>query len=128
MIIDSSALAAIVFDEPDAAVFALATARAGEAHVSAVSLFEIEMVTLSRREGATALLNHLLAHAQLIEVPFDRPQRELALQAFERYGKGRHPARLNLGDCCSYALAKLRNEPLLYKGDDFAKTDIVSAI
>jgi ribonuclease VapC len=70
----------------------------------------------------------LIRTAQIEVVPFDRAQAELAREAYRRYGKGRHPAALNFGDCFAYALSSLREEPLLFKGDDFAKTDLRSAL
>ncbi len=70
----------------------------------------------------------LLSEAKIAIVPFDAEQASLARTAFLKYGKGRHPAALNFGDCAAYALAKSRNVPLLYKGADFPKTDIVSAL
>ena len=73
-------------------------------------------------------LDELIARARMQVVPHDRKLAELAREAFLRFGKGRHPARLNCGDCASYALAKSLNVPLLFKGTDFAQTDIVPAV
>jgi len=89
------------------------------------------MVLAGRVQDETAwrLLDALIGRAKIEIVPFDAGQAAIARAAFQKYGKGRHPAALNFGDCASYALAKSKGAaPLLYKGADFAKTDIVSAL
>jgi ribonuclease VapC len=88
------------------------------------------MVLAGRVQDETAwrLLDALIGRAKIEIVPFDAGQAAIARAAFLKYGKGRHTAALNFGDCAAYALAKSRNIPLLYKGADFAKTDIVSAL
>ena len=128
--IDSSALVAILQNEPDALLFAEAIGAADLAVVSAVTCFETSMVLAGRVQDETAWrpLDALIARAQIEIVPFDAEQAGLAREAFLRYGKGRHAAGLNFGDCAAYALAKSKGAPLLYKGADFAKTDIVSAL
>ena len=128
--IDSSALVAILQNEPDALPFAEAIGAAEAIIVSAVSFFETSMVLAGRVQDETAwrLLDALIGRAKIEIVPFDAGQAAIARAAFLKYGKGRHPAALNFGDCAAYALAKSRNIPLLYKGADFAKTDIVSAL
>lgn len=129
IVIDSSALIAILQNEPERARFASLIARANRKLVSAVTILEAGMVARSRRgEAGLIALGEIVAGAEIEIVPFDAPLAELALEAFARYGKGNHAqARLNLGDCATYALAKGMNAPLLYKGTDFASTDIVSA-
>jgi ribonuclease VapC len=129
IVIDSSALIAILQNEPERAQFASFIAHANRKYVSAVTLLEAGMVARSRRgDAGLAALGEILADAEIEIVPFDEPLVKLALQAFARYGKGNHSkARLNLGDCAAYALAKSVNAPLLYKGTDFANTDIASA-
>jgi ribonuclease VapC len=129
IVIDSSALIAMLQDEPERVKFASIIAHASQKFVCAVTFLETGMVAYSRRgdAGLTAL-GDIVADAEIEIVPFDAPLAKLALEAFERYGKGNHSkARLNLGDCAAYALVKSKNVPLLYKGTDFANTDIASA-
>lgn len=97
--------------------------------VSALSVFEAETVVRGRRgQEAVAEVRALLSHHGAQIVPFDDEQAQLASLAYDRFGKGNHRARLNICDCAAYALAKSTNVPLLYKGNDFAQTDIVSAV
>ena len=130
IVIDSSALVAILRNEPDALLFAEAIGAADSAIVSAVNFFEISMVLAGSAHGGTVWipLDALLIRAKIAVIPFDTEQAGFARAAFLKYGKGRHPAALNFGDCAAYALAKSKGIPLLYKGADFAKTDIVSAL
>jgi ribonuclease VapC len=129
MILDSSALIAILDQEPEAEGMARAMAAAPECKLSAASLLETAIVMQARRgnEGERDL-DLLLAKLKIEIVPFTPAQADLARKAFRRYGRGRHEARLNLGDCFAYALAKDSSAPLLFKGDDFARTDIVAAL
>ncbi|MCM0022260.1 MAG: type II toxin-antitoxin system VapC family toxin [Tagaea sp.] len=123
--VDSSALLAIVLAEPDASRFAARLSAGGLLLVSAVTLFEATMVAQGRRGRAgLALLDSLLRDSRFAIVPFDAGQAALARDAFLRYGKGRHVAALNFGDCMAYALAKSLDLPLLHKGSDFAATDL----
>ena len=130
IVIDSSALVAILKNEPDALVFAEAIGAEDAVILSAVNCLETSMVLAGRshRETAWPLLDALLTRAKIAVIPFDAEQAALARTAFLKYGKGRHPAALNFGDCAAYALAKSKGVPLLYKGADFAKTDIISAL
>jgi len=125
MVIDTSALAAIVFGEPEAEHFLDIITGDPLRLLSAVSRLETGMI-VEARKGTLAghELTLLISRLAITVVPFDDQQSELALHAWRRYGKGNHPAGLNFGDCCSYALAKLRRQRLLYKGDDFARTDL----
>jgi ribonuclease VapC len=127
--IDSSALIAILQSEPERAMFASIIAHASQKFVCAVTFLEAGMIAYSRRgQAGLEALSDIVADAEIEIVPFDAALARLALEAFERYGKGNHSkARLNLGDCAAYALAKSKNLPLLYKGTDFASTDIASA-
>ena len=128
IVVDSSAVVAIVRSEPEAAEFTNLLDGETEATMSAVSLLETNIVVHGRRAGVDAQqIARLLQSLRIAVAPVDTDQSSLAVDAFLRYGKGRHPARLNLADCFTYALAKSRNAPLLFKGDDFAKTDIVPA-
>ncbi len=124
IVIDSSAVVAILLGEPESASFAMAL-RDNDGRVSALSVFESETVIMGR-VGAEhiAKVRRLLESARVEIEPFDDGQARLANAAYLRFGKGRHPARLNMGDCAAYALAKSLNAPLLFKGDDFSQTDI----
>lgn len=129
MVIDASALLAILFREPERDIFVNAVAEAGVRLVGTVNAFEAAVVVATRKgpEGSREL--DLLFHSAGIEiVSFTDAQLRLAREAYARYGKGRHPAGLNLGDCCAYALARHTGEPLLFKGADFARTDVISAV
>ncbi|MCP9785157.1 type II toxin-antitoxin system VapC family toxin [Cyanobium sp. N5-Cardenillas] len=129
MVIDSSAILAILQNEPERRSFNQAIQSAALRRLSAASLLELSIV-LEARFGPDGQgdLDVFLAAAEIEVVSFDRNQAELARLAFRRFGKGRHRAGLNLGDCFSYALAKSLAAPLLYKGDDFIHTDLASAI
>ena len=126
IVIDSSAILAILEKESDGAVYARAVREAGSIMVSAVNAHETGIVLRGRRgpRGETALWTFLSNNAVEI-APFDEPQVRLAGEAFDRYGKDIHSqARLNLCDCAAYALAKSLSVPLLFKGDDFIHTDV----
>jgi len=125
MVIDTSALMAIFFEEPDASVYASAILNSPLCMLSAVSLMEASMVSMKRRRpDPIVLLDRLIDDMEITVISVDRDQAVLAREAFLRFGKGRHAAGLNFGDCFSYALAKSKGEPLLYKGNDFSHTDI----
>jgi ribonuclease VapC len=128
MVVDSSVLVAIVLRESRAIEFITRLTEVASLKVSAVTLVEASMVLLDRGgEIKIAMLDALLAELQVAIVPVDRAQALLAREAFRRYGKGRHEARLNLGDCFTYALAKEYGEPLLFQGNDFIHTDLPPA-
>ncbi|NNU47013.1 type II toxin-antitoxin system VapC family toxin [Rhizobium sp. WYCCWR 11279] len=126
IVIDTSALIAIFEKEADAATYAGAIANADRLVMSALNVYETAMVLRSRRgEAAVNQLWIYLDEAQVEIAAFDREQARLAAIAFGRFGKGIHSkAKLNLADCAAYALAKSLSLPLLFKGDDFAHTDI----
>lgn len=126
--LDASALVAIVFKEDPARTFRKSISEF-DCILGAPTRLEAEMV-VSRRLGRPALdaLRLLLAAPTIEIVPFTPDHCDAAFDAFDRFGRGRHPAKLNFGDCMAYAVAKLANAPLLYKGDDFALTDIRAAI
>ncbi len=128
MIVDTSALMAIFQREPEADSFLRTLALAQTASVSAVSVVETGIV-LSYRKGEPmqAAVEHLLRRLEISSVSFTDQHRVEALNAHWRFGKGRHPAALNFGDCIAYATAKLSVEPLLFKGGDFSQTDIEPA-
>jgi len=126
MVIDTSALAAIFFSEPERQTFLDAIVAAENRLVSAATVLETGIVLESRQgEPAGREFDLFVVRANLLVVPVDAEQVELARSAWRKYGKGRHRAGLNFGDCFSYALAKSTGEPLLAKGTDFALTDVV---
>jgi ribonuclease VapC len=128
MIIDTSALIGILDQESDAERLARAIAQATERMLSAVSMVEAGIVMLVRRgDDAARDLELLLAKFKIEIAPVSARQASLALKAFQRFGRGRHPARLNFGDCFVYALAKDTSAPLLFKGGDFSQTDVAVA-
>lgn len=128
MIIDSSALVAIVLREPEAERMIEAVASASRPRISAATLVEAGIV-LSHRLGFPAQddLENLLAKLGVAIVPFTDTERVAALEAWWSFGRSRSKARLNFGDCIAYATAKVAGAPLLFKGEDFAKTDIEAA-
>lgn len=129
MVIDSSALLAILLDEPERRAFNEAIEQAAVRRLSVANLLETSIV-IETRFGAEGLrdLDHFLAIAGIERVAVDLHQVELARRAFSQYGKGRHPAGLNFGDCFAYALAKNLAEPILFKGRDFSQTDLEAVL
>lgn len=128
MIVDTSALVAVLNSEPEALLF-LQKMSTEPVKISAVTLFEFSMVIdrYKRREASVGA-DRLLAMIEAEIVSVDAAAARGARLAYATYGKGNHPARLNFGDCFAYALAKEAGEPLLFKGDDFARTDVRSAV
>jgi ribonuclease VapC len=126
MILDTSALLAVLQDEPERRAFNRAIEAADARALSVASWVEASLV-IESRYGAAGLhdLDAFVERADIEIVPVDLEQGRLARRAFGRYGKGRHPASLNYGDCFTYALASQREEPLLFKGDDFGQTDLL---
>jgi ribonuclease VapC len=125
MVIDTSALAAIFFGEPERQAFLNAITAAASRLLSAASMLETGIVLEGRQgEAAGREFDLFVVRANLQIVSVDAEQAEVARLAWRRYGKGRHPAGLNMGDCFTYALCKSSGEPLLAKGTDFALTDI----
>ena len=125
MVIDTSALAAIFFGEPERQKFLAAITSSEKKLISAASLLETGIVLESRQgDAAGREFDLFVVRAKLQTVPVDEEQIDLARSAWRKYGKGRNRAGLNFGDCFSYALAKISREPLLAKGTDFANTDI----
>ncbi len=128
MVVDSSALVAVVLEEPHAVHFLTRLTQATFLNISAVTLTEASIVLLSRGGRVKVdILDALLERLEVEVIPVDRTQCLLARDAFDRYGKGRDKARLNLGDCFAYALAMYFGEPLLFQGNDFAETDVLRA-
>jgi ribonuclease VapC len=130
IVLDTSALVAVLAGEAEAEPFLRTLVANRPVLLSAVSLLETSVVLCRRGQNPAAAwrdLDALLFRLGVEVVPHDRGLSILAREAFERFGKGRHSAGLNFGDCASYALASARGLPLLFKGDDFAKTDLVAA-
>lgn len=125
VIVDTSALLAVLFGEPQSPRIVAALHQAPGSAAGSPTVFETELVASARRgsRGAEAL-HRLLKEFGVEEVPFGPAQRRAAAEAFLTYGKGRHSARLNLGDCMTYGTAKIADEPLLCIGSDFARTDL----
>jgi ribonuclease VapC len=128
MIVDSSALVAILLKEPEALRLTTAIAKSSVCRLPSSCFLEASMILLGRRdEDGARDLDIYVSRSRMNIAPFTESQARLARTAFERYGKGRHPAKLNFGDCMAYALAKETGEELLFKGTDFALTDIAVA-
>jgi ribonuclease VapC len=129
MIVDASAVLAILFAESDAERFAAAIVGTDARAMSAINWFEAAIAIDRRGKGGAATELAALTRRGGIEVvPYDLAQAEIARTAYATWGKGRHRAQLNMGDCAAYALARSRREPLLFKGGDFALTDIEPAL
>lgn len=129
MVIDTSALMGILFDEPDRRALTEAIEADPVRLISAATLLEASLVVEARRgEAAGRELDLLLHRADFRTVAVDDDHVEIARRAWRRYRKGRHPAALNFGDCFSYALAAATGEPLLFVGEDFARTDVAAAL
>ena len=128
MILDTSSVAAILFGEPEALYYTQLIHDAPRCLISVANFVELSMV-IEGQIGADAgrQCDMFLRRAGIIVEPVTVEQGQLARQAFLDFGKGRHPAGLNFGDCFAYALAKAMGEPLLFKGEDFSKTDIQAA-
>lgn len=125
MVLDTSAVLAILQDEPERRQFNEAIDAAEARSLSTASFVECSMIVESRYgPDGVRDLDLFVAKAQIFLVPVDEEQANLARRAFRKYGKGRHPAGLNFGNCFSYALSKALQEPLLFKGNDFSQTDV----
>lgn len=125
MVIDPAAILAIIFAEPEGKTLLDLINQSSNIFLSAPGYVEASIV-LSVRYGESAIedLALLLDELEIEIVPFSPEQAKLASEAFLKFGKGRHPAKLNMGDCFSYALSKAMGHPLLFKGNDFIQTDI----
>lgn len=130
MIVDTSALIAILRNEQDAMAYAKAIADAAIRRISAANYVETAaVIDASRDPIASRRFDDLLREARFAIEPVTEAQAHIAREAYRDFGRGSgHPARLNFGDCFAYALAKAMNEPLLFKGDDLTQTDINSAL
>jgi len=130
MIVDASAMIAILRDEPEALSYAKVIASASSRRISAVNYVEAAVVIDGSRDPvASRRFDDLVRAAQLVTEPVTEAQVRIAREAYRDFGKGSgHPAGLNLGDCFAYALAKVTGEPILFKGDDFTHTDLTPAL
>lgn len=130
MILDTSAIIAAIGAEPDEPLYRAAMLDASALAISAVTVLETRIVLHVRYgEAAVREFDEMLENAGVLVVPFDAEAAKAAFDAFRKFGKGRgHPAQLNIIDCVAYALAKSRSESLLFKGDDFARTDVLAAL
>jgi ribonuclease VapC len=125
LIIDTSAIIAVLMNEPERDRIGFTIGLSRTRRMSAATLLEAAMVIEGRSGNAGAThLDDLVAELRIEIIPFTPSQAAIARDAFRRFGKGRHAARLNFGDCIAYAAAKERGEPLLFKGADFAQTDV----
>jgi len=128
MTVDTSAILAVLQNEAERTEFVSLIEQAPRRLISTLSVLEAAMVLEGRRgDDAGSDLDLFLQRASIETVAFDQEQLSVARAAFRRFGKGRHPAGLNFGDCASYALAQWSGEPLLFKGTDFAVTDVARA-
>lgn len=128
MTLDSSALVAILFEEPGYLDLVDRILEADAVRVGAPTLAETSLVFLGRRKATSAREVHTLVRELGVSiVPFGEPEWDAAVDAFARFGRGRHPAALNFGDCLAYATASVAGDSLLYVGGDFARTDIPRA-
>ncbi|MET0557947.1 MAG: type II toxin-antitoxin system VapC family toxin [Solirubrobacterales bacterium] len=129
MILDSSAAVSVIFRESNYGLLTRAIAGSSEVSIGAPTLFETEIVVARRHDrAARQLVAEFLENHGVSILSFDRRHWDLAADAFIRFGKGRHPARLNYGDCMTYATARVASEPLLFLGNDFSRTDLTPAL
>lgn len=127
LVVDTSAIVAIVMEEPEAADFIAALASARSRVLTSVNLLEAQIVLTFGKGMPAGTAEDLVARENIEVISFDEDLSNLAFDAYRRFGKGRHPTKLNMGDCAAYALAKSRGWPLLYKGADFTQTDVERA-
>ena len=127
IVVDTSAIVAVITKEPEAAAFIAAMGAARSRQMTRVNLLVARIVMSFAKALPPGMVYDLVARERIDIVPFDQSLSDLAFEACHHFGKGWHPARLNMGDFAAYALAKARGWPLLYKGDDFAQTDIERA-
>jgi len=129
IVVDTSAIMAVLLNESEAAAFRLALSRDDDVRLSAMTDFEVRLLAFSR--GGQLLhagYETLFDVGEFSVEVFGRQEAVLAFEAYRTFGKGNHPARLNFGDCAAYALARSLDAPLLFKGNDFARTDVRRAV
>jgi ribonuclease VapC len=123
IVVDTSAIVAILLAEPEAAAFRVQIAAEVDVRISAMTDYEARLIGF-HRQGAPLLADYEMLIGDWVVEAFDRKQSTLAFAAYRRYGRGNHPARLNFADCAAYALAKSLDAALVFKGADFAQTDV----
>src|SRR3954447_21205847 len=129
MVIDTSAVVALILGEHDGEIYRDKLQRSADTRMSAANVFEAAMVVEARQGPEAGRDLQLLLESAEVKVEPVRPEHvQTAVAAWRRFGKGRHPAGLNFGDCFAYALARALGEPLLFKGEDFGQTDVVAAL
>lgn len=127
IVVDTSAIVAILLGEPEAAIFSSQIALETDIRISAVTDYEARLIAFHRQQVALVEDYESMIEGWRVQA-FDSEQSSLAFDAYRRFGKGNHPARLNFADCAVYALAKSLDAPLLFKGDGFARTDVRRAL
>jgi ribonuclease VapC len=128
IIVDSSAIVAILRGEADAPLYGRVLATADEVRMSAVTDYELRIVLGRYGPSLVERYDALVNEIGIVMVDFDRAESPKSHEAYRLFGKGNHPAGLNMGDCVAYALAKRLDAPLLFKGNDFARTDVRRAV
>ncbi len=123
IVVDTSAIVAVLLGEPEAAAFRVRIATEDNVRISAVTDYEARLIAFHRQQAPLLADYELLIENWVVEA-FDRKQSALAFAAYRRYGRGNHPARLNFADCAAYALAKSLDVALVFKGAGFAQTDV----
>lgn len=127
MVVDTSALLAVLFAEEDRDLYIKALAGKERKFMTPINALEADIVVQARKgEKGHDILERFFYNTAIDVIPFDQTMRQLAFEAWLKFGKGRNPASLNMGDCCAYALSAYLKEPLLYKGNDFSRTDVLS--
>lgn len=124
IVIDTSAVVAVITKEPEAAAFIAAMGTASLRQMTSVNLLEARIVISFAKAMPLDTIDNFLRREAIEIITFDETLSNLAFDAYRRFGKGRHPAKLNMGDCAAYALATARGWPLLFKGEDFSQTDV----
>jgi ribonuclease VapC len=127
MVVDTSAVLAVLFAEEDRELYIKALAGKDRKFMTPLNALEADIVVQARKgEEGHNILERFFYNTEIDVLPFDQTMRKLAFEAWLKFGKGRNPASLNMGDCCAYALSVYLKEPLLYKGNDFSRTDVLS--
>lgn len=127
MVVDTSAILAVLFAEKDRELYIQALAGISRKYMTPMNALEADIVVQARKgEEGHNILERFFYNVEIDVLPFDQSMRKLAFEAWLKFGKGRNPASLNMGDCCAYALSSYLKEPLLFKGNDFSQTDILS--
>lgn len=127
LVVDTSVIVACMSGEPEVDLFAGLMELADTCVLTSMNLLELRLVIAFSKGMPVETVDDFLRDYRIDIVPFDETLSNLAFDAYRRFGKGRHPAKLNMGDCAAYALATSRGWPLLFKGDDFARTDVERA-